>query len=333
MSTLLPEPLPSYNTIHHQNNKFINNPGEPEIPRDIVSSMGPRSIWRQIKVGRDYTTAFPVHPPTFSRPPGIRCYWLGHATNLIEFNNLFILTDPVFGDHASPFRGMVKRVTPAGCTIDKLPRISVILLSHDHWDHLEANSLQEICSLSPGVQIFAPLGVSDLLTKWGHKPITFDWRQKVTYRGIDFFCMPARHASARYGYDWGSRLWCSWLIKADIAVYFPGDTGIGPHFHEVRQVAGRPIDLVMMPIGPTQPVAMMRAVHLNPEDAVDAAEALEARCVFPIHWGAFGLGTKPEVDDITALRNVWRGDNLFVIDVGEGFEWDGQAFIRLSDMS
>jgi L-ascorbate metabolism protein UlaG (beta-lactamase superfamily) len=118
------------------------------------------------------------------------------------------------------------------------------------------------------------------------------------------------------------------LLVGDAVVYFPGDTGIGPHFREVREVAGRAIDLALLPIGPTQPPAMMRAVHLNPEDTVDAAEALEARCVFPIHWGAFGLGVKPEVDDVTAMRQAWRGDTLMVIDVGEAVEWNGEAFIR-----
>jgi L-ascorbate metabolism protein UlaG (beta-lactamase superfamily) len=132
----------------------------------------------------------------------------------------------------------------------------------------------------------------------------------------------------RYGWDRLSRLWCSWLITAsDISIYFPGDTAVGPHFAEVRELAGKPIDLALMPIGPTEPARMMRTVHLNAQDTFDMSEILQARKVYPIHWGAFSLGEKPAVDDIVALRNVWRGDTLEIINVGYYLEWNGAEFV------
>jgi L-ascorbate metabolism protein UlaG (beta-lactamase superfamily) len=117
------------------------------------------------------------------------------------------------------------------------------------------------------------------------------------------------------------------LIKSpEVSVFFPGDTAVGPHFAEVRVLAGAPIDLALMPLGPTEPRGFMRSIHLNARDTLDMSEVLEAKKVYPIHWGAFGLGQKPEVDDITALRDVWRGDSLVVLNVGEYLEWDGSEF-------
>jgi L-ascorbate metabolism protein UlaG (beta-lactamase superfamily) len=166
--------------------------------------------------------------------------------------------------------------------------------------------------------------------------VPFDWRQYLTYRGIKFSCFPARHACCRFGVDFCERLWCSWLIERDnISVYFPGDTAIGPHFREVREAVGRPIDLAMMPIGPKEPTDMMRVVHLNPEDALDMSGVLEAQSVFPIHYGSFGFGAKPEgEDEITELRRRFRearNETLHVIETGRRVEWTGERFVPITE--
>jgi L-ascorbate metabolism protein UlaG (beta-lactamase superfamily) len=120
-----------------------------------------------------------VIQPNFVRPSGIRAYWIGHATKLIEINGINILTDPVFQDHASPIRGIANRVTPPACQIEDLPQISVVLISHDHWDHLEYSAREKLTRYSPGVKIFAPLVVSDLISGWGFDAVSFDWRQHL----------------------------------------------------------------------------------------------------------------------------------------------------------
>jgi L-ascorbate metabolism protein UlaG (beta-lactamase superfamily) len=214
------------------------------------------------------------------------------------------------------------------CSIDQLPHIDVVLLSHDHYDHLEASAIENLSRHSPGVVFFAPLGVAGLVRSWGYdRVIEFDWRQTVVYRSIEFFCMPARHHGIRYGFDRGSRLWCSWLIKSDVIVYFPGDSAIGPHFAEVREIAERPIDLALMPLGPSEPKWMMRRSHLDARDVFAMAQVLQARRVYPIHWGCFALGQKPEISDITQLRLAWSGENLEVLRVGEFLEWEDGQFV------
>jgi L-ascorbate metabolism protein UlaG (beta-lactamase superfamily) len=282
---------------------------------------------KRLRSERESYPPYPTTLPDFSRPPGIRSYWLGHATNLVEISGIYILTDPVFEAQASPVKGVVKRITPAACQVSDLPPIAVILISHDHWDHLEASAVEKICERFPNVKIFAPLVVSDLISGWGYHSVSFDWREHLIYAGVDFTCFPARHTGCRYGFDRCERLWCSWLISAsNVSIYFAGDTAIGPQFAEVRNHVGRPIDLALLPIAPQEPSDWMRIVHMGPADAFDMSQVLEARAVYPIHYGSFPFGPRPAFDDVTQVRRVWEGDNLYVINGGEHLVWNGSVF-------
>ena len=154
----------------------------------------------------------------------------------------------------------------------------------------------------------------------------FDWRTTTTVDDITFTCFPARHFSRRTLTDSATKLWVSWLIQyKGISIYFAGDTAIGPHFQEVRNFVGKPIDLALMPIGPQNPAEMMRAVHLNPQDVNDMSEILEAKIVIPIHYGTFALGSQVETPDLVLLKRCWTGDNLLPLITG------GYADLNLND--
>lgn len=140
-STLTPQALNTYNTDHHNGKRFLNNKGEPAAPDFKFKRSS----------GRDVTEPLHVRDPTqdFTLGNGIRQWWIGHATNLIQINDKFIITDPIFSDHAAPVSWIVKRVTPPACTIEQLPPISYVLISHCHWDHLDKDSIIEIHKHNP----------------------------------------------------------------------------------------------------------------------------------------------------------------------------------------
>lgn len=325
---MIVQALPTYNQDHHSGNEFVNNEGEPQphptgnvsrwaLCRFLVSNDIDRPIKHRSLVGA-------VAPTETDR-----VFWIGHATNLIQLNGKSILTDPIFASYASPVPRLVSRRTPLPLQVDDLPEITAIVISHCHWDHLDSSAIQAISERNPGVKVFAPLGCAALISSWGYpcEVVVFDWRQWIEYQGIRFTCMPAHHASARYGWDRNQMLWCSWLIESDkVSVYFPGDTAVGPHFQEVRDTAQRQIDLVMMPIGPQEPDGMMRWVHLSPAEAHDMALVLGSKVVYPIHYGTFALGTRPKRSDLEVLLEAWTEDNLKVLPIGGYVEWNGEMF-------
>ena len=318
--------LPGFNTSHHLDGKFCNttalptNAGRAKFT-DMMKFMGmSRDVVEQIE-RRDASHDFA------GISDGVRVWWIGHATNLIQLKDTFVITDPVFADCASPVSFIAKRVTPLPCTVNDLPKIDYILISHNHYDHLCYESLVQIRERFPDVKILAPLGVTGRLKDWGFESVEFDWRQGMMFGPIEFDCFPARHGSNRKGYDNNKDLWCSWLIRYDgISIYYPGDTAISSHFEEVRAYNGKDIDLALMPIGPQEPKDVMRWVHLDPAEAWEMSQILGAKKVIPIHYGVFALGIHPEEDDIVIARRVFPESVLLELPVGGVVEWDGSQF-------
>ncbi|KAH0788800.1 MBL fold metallo-hydrolase [Histomonas meleagridis] len=322
-----PQNLPTYNKDHHGNGVFVNSPLPPFYPPARFESF---KFWTD---KGDVTESLPVRNPTndFAKRDVIRVYWLAHATCLIQFNEIFIITDPMFSKYASPIPGFIRRRTPPPCDITDLPPISVILYSHDHYDHLDYSSLCKLRERFPKVKIFAPIGVSNLIEGWGFKDITaFDWRQYLVYKGIRFTCFPARHGTNRKGYDGNTKLWCSWMVNTDqVSVYFPGDTAVGPHFQEIKETMEKPIDLALMPIGPIEPYAMMRTVHLDGKDAYEMSRILGSKQHIAIHYGTFPLGMDPKRPELDILREQWTSsEDLHILKVGGYLEWNGTEFVE-----
>lgn len=326
-----PVPMQSYRSEHHRGGRFQNEKGEPYVVSEnkvVSAKLWSRYVCAKYDCKRPIPSVCPVKH-FYDNEKSIRVFWIGHSTCLIKIEDIFIITDPVFANNAfPPFPFFLKRVSPLPCRVEELPKISLILLSHDHYDHMDMDSLVKIKEKNPNVVVFAPLRFNELLTPIGFNIIEFDWRESLEMFGIQFVCLPARHGSARGIFDQTKRLWCSWLlIKNGIKIYFPGDSAVGPHFKEINETFGG-VDLAMMPIGPQEPSDTMKAVHMDPKDAYEMSLNLHAKKVFPIHYGTFPLGLEPKIDDITLLKKVWGNDGLSIIQIGEFLEWNGKEFVK-----
>jgi L-ascorbate metabolism protein UlaG (beta-lactamase superfamily) len=224
---------------------------------------------------------------------GLRITWLGHSTLLLESDGVRVLTDPVFGDRASPvsFAGP-KRFHPLPARIQELPRLDAVLLSHDHFDHLCDTSMRAIAKL--GVPVVTSLGVGARLERMGVDPrlvTELDWWESHTVNvakgGLAFTATPAQHFSGRGLVDRNRTLWSSWVIATERRrLFFSGDTGLTEEFRTVRERSG-PFDVVMLEIGAWN--AAWGDIHLGPENALRAFEYLGGGTLLPVHWGTFDL--------------------------------------------
>ncbi|WP_026781835.1 MBL fold metallo-hydrolase [Pleomorphomonas koreensis] len=247
----------------------------------------------------------PVVEPDLDRiaGPETSATFIGHSTVLLRMGGLSILTDPVFSERASPvgFLGP-RRAVPPGITLDRLPPIDVVVISHGHYDHLDRASVRHLARRGGDRTLFVvPLGVGQLLKRWGiDNSVELDWWESHLYRGVEFMLTPARHWSARGLRDRNQMLWGAVAMFADgFSCYFGGDSGYGPHYRATRQhLAGRErngilFDLSLMPIGAYEPRHIMKAHHMDPEEAVTAHREIGARASIAIHWGCFQLTDEP----------------------------------------
>ncbi|ORM65387.1 MBL fold metallo-hydrolase [Pantoea rodasii] len=214
---------------------------------------------------------------------------LGHSSLLLKLQGKYWLTDPVFTLRASPFQWLgPKRFQPAPIELDALPPIEGIILSHDHYDHLD---YQTIMQLKDRVRYFlTPLGVGDLLVKWGvaqEKITQLDWWQSVDIGALHFVSTPAQHFSGRGLFDSNKRLWCSWSIISDeFRLFFGGDSGYFPGFKEIGQKYG-PFDVACLENGAYD--SRWADIHMLPSDTLRAFQDLQGKWLLPIHNAAFDL--------------------------------------------
>jgi L-ascorbate metabolism protein UlaG (beta-lactamase superfamily) len=220
---------------------------------------------------------------------GLRTTWLGHSTMLLELDGRRVLTDPVFGERASPlgFAGP-RRFHAVPASIDELPPLDAVLLSHDHYDHLCRASIEALAK--KGVPIVTALGVGARLERFGYaseQVIELDWHESIALPGLRLTATPAQHFSGRALGDRNATLWASWVIESERRkVFFSGDTGLTPAFEAIGRAHG-PFDLVMLEIGAFHP--SWAAIHLGPENALEAFRMLGGGTLLPVHWGTFNL--------------------------------------------
>jgi L-ascorbate metabolism protein UlaG (beta-lactamase superfamily) len=229
--------------------------------------------------------------------------WIGHATVLLRLGGTTILTDPMFGAYASPVAGVgPRRLVPPGIALEDLPRIDVVLVSHDHYDHFDPDSIRRLTSRDRILCLF-PLRVGGKDEFGCARAERVDWGSRKRFGDVTLHLLPAQHDSGRRLLDRNRTLWGSWLMeRRGRRVYFAGDTGPGPHFARIGASHG-PIDLAILPVAAYEPRSVNRYVHLDPEGAVSAFRQLRARRMLAVHWGTFALGTD---DAFAARRDVAR---------------------------
>lgn len=237
--------------------------------------------------------------------------WLGHAAMLVRAGDLWVLIDPVLSDTAGPVQGFgPARLTPLPLALDALPRIDVVLTSHDHFDHLDLGSVRRLAGQPGGPpQFFVGRGLASWFGQnTGVAAREFGWWDTATVGETVFRFVPAQHNSGRSPFHKNTSLWGGWVIAhGGKQLYFPGDTGfVAELFEDIRRKAG-PIDLAALPIGAYEPRPLMRFEHLDPADALHAHRLLQAGRSFGVHWGTFQLGDEEPFQAAHDLAEATKG--------------------------
>ena len=242
---------------------------------------------------------------------------INHSTLLLQQRGSNILTDPIWSERASPVNwiGPRRRRNP-GVAWEDLPRIDIVLLSHNHYDHLDLATLRRLADRGPS-QFVVPSGVAQLLRSQKIGPVhELDWGQGLPLGGTVIHGVPALHFSARGIFDRNRTLWCGFMIQAaDCGIYFAGDTAFGGHFAQIREQFGAP-RLALLPIGAYEPRWFMSSAHMGPDEAVRAHEILGAVTSIAIHHGTFQL-TDEAIDTPKKQLRARAPDNFLTLDNGQ----------------
>lgn len=237
--------------------------------------------------------------------------WLGHATTLLEIDGAFVLTDPVWGDRVSPSPTVGPlRLHPMPVVVEDLPHLTAIVISHDHYDHLDLPTVRSLVRWQ-SAPFLVPLGIGAHLRHWGvpdDRIVELDWEESHTVGALRFTCTESRHFSGR-GLTRNTTQWCSWaIVGPEHRVYFGGDTGYSPAFTEIGRRHG-PFDITVLPIGAYGD--QWPDIHLNPEEAVQANRDLGGGLFVPIHWASFNLAFHGWAEPVERL--LVAGDDLDVV--------------------
>jgi len=264
-----------------------------------------------------------------NEPKQPRITWFGHSATFIEMEGLNIFIDPMLGDvpAPSPFLGSKRFQKELPIAIDSLPKIDVVLISHDHYDHLDYGSIVKLKDKVD--KFYVPLGIKAHLTSWGvdaTKITEFDWWENINFKGVEFISAPARHFSGRGITNRNSTLWCSWVLKSDNSnIFFSGDSGYGKHFKEIGEKYG-PFDFAMVECG--QYNEQWSQIHMTPEETIQASIDVQSKLIMPIHWGSFKLALHTWDDPIIRATKKAKELNVKITTpkIGEAIVLNGDKF-------
>jgi L-ascorbate metabolism protein UlaG (beta-lactamase superfamily) len=334
--------MPKYPVSDHcDGERFFNLYATARGLRDVIK-------WARTRERTAWPARLPLNPhpvPPASVDPGrVALTFIGHSTFLLRTATAAIVTDPVFTSNAGPFGRMgPSRVRPPAIDPSRLPPVDLVLVSHNHYDHLQPRSLRMFADRATYV---APLGVGSQLSvppKGGSYMIgrgkaaasdgpvvsafrrnvqELDWWESTTVGSAEITCVPAQHFSARTLWDRDRTLWCGYIVRVDgVTIYFAGDSGYSPHFAEIGRRFPS-IDVALLPIGAYEPRWFMQPVHMNPEEAVRAHLDLRPRLSIGMHFGTFQLTDEAIDEPLRALeraRDQYKvgADTFRVLDFGE----------------
>lgn len=255
--------------------------------------------------------------------------WINHSTFLIEVGGVRFLTDPIWSHRCSPFSciGPIRKHPPA-CRLEELPVIDYVLISHDHYDHLDKPTVQRLAQLFPKIIWLVPKGVKKWLVKWGITQVfECDWWEKKEFPGVCATCVPAQHFSGRRGFDSNWTLWGGWVVETGgKRFYFVGDTGYNAHDFKKIGEKWDFMDLSLIPIGSYSPRAFMSPVHIEPVHAVTIHQEVHSKKSIAMHWNTFHLSDEPRkqppYDLFLALQAVGIDPHTFLaVDPGYVVHW------------
>jgi len=279
---------------HYEQDGFVNV--VTQSSRTVAASwkiLVERFTGDQMRVPPSSIPVIAISPERFKTRPesGLRSIWLGHASVLLELDGVRLLIDPMFSERASPvsFAGP-KRFHPPPVLLSALQNIDAVVISHDHYDHLDMPSIQHLASRA--AHFYVPLGIGAHLRRWGvpEDQITdMDWWESTSVGNLQIVCTPSQHYSGRDLTDYKATLWSSWaIIGPEHRVFHSGDTGFSDHFSQIADRFG-PFDLNILKVGAYGPSNFWKDIHIDPEQAVEAHGILGGKRMLPVHWATFNM--------------------------------------------
>jgi L-ascorbate metabolism protein UlaG (beta-lactamase superfamily) len=309
---------------HYKEGKFINTePFSLKMDCHTVTAMLKETIKSHPHIKPEKNIAvvkFDVTTINKNLDKKARITWLGHSSFLIEIEGKTILIDPMFSDYAAPhkFLGRKRYNSEMSFDVEDLKTIDAVVISHDHYDHLDYPTIKKIKDKVK--HVIVPLGVGVHFKKWGVSEDIIqelDWWDETTLGGLKIAFTPSRHSSGRALSDQSSTLWGSWcFIGSDQKIFFSGDGGYGKHFKEIGNKYG-PFDFGMIECG--QYDKLWAGMHMVPEESVQAGVDLQASTIMPIHWGCFTLANHTWVEPVQRFKKKAEelGKNIATPEIGE----------------
>ena len=298
-----PDPESLSRSPHFDGRIFHNSTPSTVLPPDSA-----RKIFRQMVFGtekRRPSSPVPIVTPSFDGPAKeLDAIWFGHACTLVEIEGRRVLIDPVWSLRCSPSQAVgPKRLHPMPLALSELPALDAVVISHDHYDHLDMATVVALAKQHESAPFLVPLGVGAHLRHWRVPPeriIELDWNQEATVAGLRLVATEARHFSGR-GFTRNETLWGSWVIAGERhRVFYTGDTGYFPGFAEIGRQHG-PFDLTLIQIGAYSPY--WPDIHMMPEEAVRTHFDVRGGLLIPVHWATFNLALHAWSEPVD---RIWR---------------------------